>query len=91
MNIPKFTAENSLYRSSGTYRIQSDIIVSKLDVVIPQLWCVGSGNGDFICGDGGGFWSDGPDVPRDWDAITCRRGCRRLNGPKREECLNDCD
>jgi hypothetical protein len=100
MTIPKFTAENSLYQSSGNYRIQSDIIASNLNVVVPQLWCITGGNGDMVCGDGGGFWADSggsgkssEDAKQQRITARCLGSCYRRNfsTPEQEQnCIDNC-
>ena len=96
MTIPKFTAENSLYRSSSNnYRTQSTSIVNTHTTVTPQLrnlYCTLNGDG-FTCYEGEGGSSDGPE--RDLAAVACRRRCYGLTGERfteseREKCLNDC-
>ena len=75
MNIPDFTAEASLYRTSNSYRpLAFDRVSPQRAVVIPQR-----GGPGFE-----GFWAcvqDCKDENPGWTTRECQAACRDVGGP----------
>ncbi len=75
MNIPEFTAQASLYRTSNHYRsLAFDCASPQRTVLVPQLGGPGfEGFGNCI--------SDCADLHPDWTAARCGAACRANDGP----------
>jgi hypothetical protein len=101
-NMPGFTAETSLYKTSGRYQvtITTHRVELNADLVQPSLAiymdgrfvCNGevTANGFINCypldGGGGGGGGGRPNL-----CLLCRRGCLREPLAKRAACRADCD
>jgi hypothetical protein len=75
MNIPEFTAQASLYRTSNSYRsLAFDHASPQRTVLVPQLGGPGfEGMANCI--------SDCADTHPDWTAAQCRASCRDPGAP----------
>jgi hypothetical protein len=75
MNIPEFTAQASLYRTSNSYRsLAFDRASPQRTVLLPQLGGPGfEGKGNCI--------SDCADLHPDWTKAQCGAACRASDGP----------
>lgn len=100
MNMPGFTAENSLYRTSGRYQMTSSTRRVKLSASLLQPSAAIYQDGRFVCYgevteegfincfDYGGAPGEDPRL-----AVQCRRACWRLyrgDPTERAECLASC-
>jgi len=90
MALPRFTAENSLYRSQHSYAAQPTFLVGTHMIVTPQMICQSTGDGYFCYDDFPYRSNDDPRRFRDPVDIACRRGCYRLPVSRRAACLADC-
>lgn len=99
MNIPGFTAEDSLYRTSGRYQMTSSTRRVKLNASLVQPSAAIYQDGRFVCNGevtDEGFINcyplgGGGEDPR--IAVQCRRACWNLHRgdpAARAECLADC-
>ena len=100
INMPGFTAEDSLYKTSGLYQMASTIhgIELNANLVQPSLAiyidgryvCDGevTGNGFINCyPPGGGGGGGRPDL----SCLQCKRNCLKKPPAQRAACRADCD
>lgn len=102
MNMPGFTAEDSLYKTNGRYQMASSIhgIELNSNSVHPSLAiyidgrfvCNGevTANGFIDCyplGGGGGGGGGRPDL----SCLQCKRSCLKKPPAQRAACRADCD
>lgn len=103
INMPGFTAEDSLYKTSGLYQMASTIHGIELNANLVQPSLAIYIDGRFVCngevtdngfincyplgGGGGGSGGGGPD-PR--CLLQCRRNCLRKPPAQRAACRADC-
>jgi hypothetical protein len=88
MALPRFTAQNSLYRSQHSYAAEPTFLVGTHMIVTPQMICQSTGYG-YFCYDDFPYTHD-PGRFRDLGEIACRRGCYRLPVSRRAACLAEC-
>jgi hypothetical protein len=85
MNIPEFTAQASLYRTSNHYRsLAFDSASPQRTVLVPQLGGPGfEGFGNCI--------SDCADLHPGWTAARCGAACHASDGPPRVGYGSSCE
>ena len=100
MNMPGFTAEQSLYKTSGRYQMTSSTHRVKLNANLVQPALAIYIDGRYVCNGevtDNGFINcyplsggDGGGRP-DFACLQCRRNCWRKPSAQRAACLAHCD
>ena len=100
MNIPGFTAEDSLYKTSGRYQMAGSIHGIELNANLVQPSLAIYIDGRYVCDGevtdngfincyppGGGGGGNRPDFA----CLQCRRNCSRKPPAQRAACRANCD